>query len=272
MKNIIREDQSLACQGQARIACLEADLSHAETLCELMVAHGYECQLFQYGRALIRVLQYEHFDLLVLDWYLPDINGLEVIRWVRTNLGVTLPVVLLAGCSQEADIVMGLEVGADCVTKPERQAELLARIWALLRRSRINVPAEQQTILVGDYQIDIVSRRCFLRGEPVELTCREFELTALLFRHHGRVLPRDYVAAVIWGLVSDSVYRTIATHMSRIRTRLRLGPEHGVRLTSIYAHGWRFDTDAAKYRSEELKGSCAALEFSKSSSLHQRID
>jgi DNA-binding response OmpR family regulator len=197
--------------------------------------------MFQSGTTLIRELYQRTFDLLILDLEVPDLDGREVLSWTRTHLGNKLPILFLTHYGSESEVVNCLSAGADDhMTKPIRASELTARVNALLRRS-INMRTASQVIEVGVFRIDSGSRTVSVRGEPVDLTPKEFDIALLLFRHVGSLIPRDHIMHTVWAREATITSRTMDTHMSRVRIRLGLKPENGVRLVSVYTHGYRLE-------------------------------
>ena len=223
-----------------KIASLEDDLDQARRIQQVLTTAGYSCASYQQSRDLLAALRTEHFDLVLLDWHLPDIDGDDVVRWLRANIGARIPVIFLTNRSSEDDLVEGLRAGADdYIVKPLRPQELLARVAALLRRSQISEPV-REGFEVARYRIEPGARTIFLDGAPVALAPKEFDLALLFFRNIGRLMSRDVLAECVWNREIPATSRTLDTHLSNIRQKLQLRPEHGVRLSSSYgwATGW----------------------------------
>ncbi|MFN7293242.1 MAG: response regulator transcription factor, partial [Lysobacteraceae bacterium] len=163
----------------------------------------------------------ESIDLLLLDWNLPGVSGLELLRELR-QASSGLPVIFLTGNDSEQDIVTGLQAGADdYIVKPARPAELVARIRSALRRS--GPPTGHQVIEDADpFTFDLERRRLLLHGEPVELTDREFDLLVFLFQRRGKVVSRETLLAQVWRVGPNVATRSIDTYVSRLRKRLGL--------------------------------------------------
>ncbi|GLK98054.1 response regulator transcription factor [Achromobacter insolitus] len=224
-----------------KIASLEDDLDQALRIQQVLTTAGYACSSFQQSRDLLAALRTEHFDLVLLDWHLPDIDGDDVVRWLRANIGPRIPVIFLTNRSSEDDLVEGLRAGADdYIVKPLRPLELLARVAALLRRSQIAEPADD-VFDVARYRIEPAARTITLNSAVVPLAPKEFELALLFFRNVGRLMSRDVLAECVWNREIPATSRTLDTHLSNIRQKLQLRPEHGVRLTSSYALGYRLE-------------------------------
>ncbi|MDH0091516.1 MULTISPECIES: response regulator transcription factor [Achromobacter] len=224
-----------------KIASLEDDLDQARRIQQVLTAAGYACTSYHQSRDLLAALRTEAFDLVLLDWHLPDIDGDDVVRWLRTHIGARIPVIFLTNRSAEDDLVEGLRAGADdYIVKPMRPLELLARVAALLRRSQIAEPVDQ-TIEVARYRVDPAARVITLDDAAITLAPKEFELALLFFRNVGRLMSRDVLAECVWNREIPATSRTLDTHLSNIRQKLQLRPQHGVRLTSSYALGYRLE-------------------------------
>jgi DNA-binding response OmpR family regulator len=228
------------------IAILEDDEAQAQFLWQALTDAGYQCTTYLESNSLLTALQKDPSpDLLVLDWEIPDINGLDVLHWLRSNKGFAVPVVFVTNRTQEADIVVGLEAGADdYMTKPIRSAELLARVAALLRRTHIQA-AVTEPFDCGAYRIDPTAGSITLGGAAIELTPKEFDLALLFFRNPGRLFSREALSTAVWNRSIPATSRTLDTHLSNMRQKLALRPENGFRLSSSYALGYRLEAVAA---------------------------
>lgn len=223
-----------------RIALLEDELEQARHIQLILTEPGHQCDSFQTGRSLLSALQHRSYDLLILDWQIPDMTGIDVLRFVRAQLNWRIPVVFLTQRDSEQDIVQALDAGADdFLAKPARPAELLARIKALARR--INPDNEKELLNFGPFQIDTQQRIISLHDEVVTLTDKDFDLSLFLFQNQGRLLTREMLLERVWGVTRDINTRTVDTHMSRLRRRLGLNPENGFRIKTIYQRGYRLE-------------------------------
>lgn len=225
-----------------RIALLEDDRDQAELMKLWIEDAGHQCIHFESGTAFLRAFKRDSYDLLVLDWMLPESSGLEVLEWVRAHQDWPIPVLFVTQRDEEEDIVRALEKGADdYMAKPVKQLEMLARIAALGRRGRPAPARDQGSIDLPPYRIDLVNHRVTVAGEEAKLTQKEYELCVFLFKNLGRVVSRSHLLQSVWGTSPDINTRTIDTHMSRIRSKLAITPESGWRLTSVYQHGYRLE-------------------------------
>ena len=173
---------------------------------------------------------------------MPDVSGLDVLHWVRDNQGYALPVLFVTSRTDEADLVTGLQAGADdYMHKPVREGELIARVQALLRRMH-PITQSNEPFDFGVYHIDPINNVITLHGEEVVLAPKEYELALLFFRNPGRLFSRDVLSAAVWNREILATSRTLDTHLSNIRRKLALRPENGVRLNASYALGYRLES------------------------------
>jgi DNA-binding response OmpR family regulator len=222
-----------------RIAVLEDDLDQGERVRRVLEAPGHTVQVFSRGRHLLAKLAHESYDVIVLDWEVPDFSGYEVLRTARRQLLTTTPVLFLTHRDSEQDVVEALEAGAnDFLIKPARERELLARVQALGRRSG---PAAQQDIDVPPYLIDVGHSMVKRNGAAIELTRREYEVALFFFRNLGKVVSRAHILEAVWGHGGEVTTRTVDTHVSRLRSALGLSAATGVRLTPVYGYGYRLE-------------------------------
>lgn len=225
-----------------RIALLEDDKDQAALVNLWLEGAGHEVKIYPTSREFQKAVGHDSFDLLVLDWILPDINGDEVLKWVRETVDWPIPVLFMTQRDAEEDVVHILELGADdYMAKPVSQAVLIARINALGRRSRPREDEDQSTEY-GAYHLDPKIHTISINGDAIELTSREFDLAWFLFRNSGRVLSRGHILEAVWGSSPDLNTRTVDTHISRLRKKLNISEENGWRLKAIYQHGYRLES------------------------------
>lgn len=234
-----------------RVAALDDDVAQLDILKSTLKSIGHDCHVFVEGGALLRELQRETFDLLILDWHLPDTTGPDVVRWVRSNLKERIPILFVTNRHEERDVVEGLAAGADdFMVKPVRVGELAGRVQALLRRAYVVPKADQQ--VWGRYRFMPAKQQVEIDGKLVVLTQKEFDLALTLFRNMGRLLSRQHLLEAIWGvnnpLGTDVMSRSLDTHISRVRTTLGLRPDNGWRLAAVYGQGYRFEAISADER------------------------
>lgn len=223
-----------------KIAFLEDNAAFAEDVLSWLQEAGHETAHFMSGRDCLKALNSSHFDLCLLDWEVPDMNGLELLSNLKLK-GNFPPVIFLTGRDAEEDVVRVIESGADdYIVKPSSKAIVLARIHALYRRSK---PNENSVKIVqyGDLTVDFAKRKFELEGNVVKLTEKETELAIYFFSQQGVLLSRAHLTKVVWGTNPDIDTRTIDVHVSHLRTKLKLLPQHGWRLISVYHQGYRLE-------------------------------
>jgi DNA-binding response OmpR family regulator len=177
-------------------------------------------------------------DLVLLDVMLPGVDGLELCRWIRSRS--ELPVIMLTARGEEADRIVGLELGADdYVTKPFSPRELTARVRTVLRRSGPDTgPAER--LAYGDLVLDAAEREVRRDGRPVRLTAREFDLLWFLASHPRRVFSRDQLMQRVWGYEAALDTGTVTVHVRRLREKIEADPSRPARLQTVWGVGYRF--------------------------------
>ncbi|OGT82407.1 MAG: hypothetical protein A3J35_02595 [Gammaproteobacteria bacterium RIFCSPLOWO2_02_FULL_52_10] len=223
------------------IALLEDNPSDARLLKQCIESSGHACTVFETGQSLINEFHKRVFELLIIDWELPDITGDKVLRWARDSIGHDLPIIFITGHDSTEDIVAMLDAGADdYMTKPVKLEEMLARITALVRRSRQHEKTDNTTF-IEPYSLDFNCHRITKAGVEIALTPKEFELARYLLQNIGDLLSRTKLLQEIWGYGPEIHTRTIDIHISRIRKKLELTEEHGWKLTSIYHKGYRLE-------------------------------
>src|SRR5471032_941968 len=224
-----------------RIAVLDNDRSQADLICQVLTAAGHVCHSFQTSKDLLGQLRKDSYDMLILDWQVADLSGAEVLRRSRDKLPDNAPVLFLTTSSGEDDIVAGMAAGADdYMLKPLRRGELVARVQALLRRAYPTQNGAEQ-LQFGQYVFETRPGRLLMDGAVLDVTQKEFYLALLFFRNLGRPLSRAYIHESVWQRDTALPSRTMDTHVSRVRNKLQLKPEHGYRLVPVYSYGYRLE-------------------------------
>ncbi|MBN3814599.1 response regulator transcription factor [Paraburkholderia sp. Ac-20347] len=224
-----------------RIALVEPDARHAELVERLLIAGGHACRHFAHAAPLMAALEDDTFDLLIAAHWCGDQRGDDLIPHARRLLP-GLPAIVLMASPHESEIVGSLQAGADdCISKPVRGPEMLARIDALLRRAGVRRPRNRARHGFGDYLFDSARYQVSFRGQTVTLTPKEFRFALLLFTNASRPVSRARILETVWNLNRDVRSRTLDTHASRLRSKLQLGPEHGWRLTTLYGFGYQLE-------------------------------
>jgi DNA-binding response OmpR family regulator len=219
----------------------EVDLSHI--MRDRLIADGHEVVVVHDGASAMAAVAKRVPDCVLLDWLLPDVDGLTVCRRLRERH--LMPIIMVTARTEEVDRVLGLEVGADdYLVKPFGLRELLARVRAMLRRVDLEgvrrAPTADGKVQSGTLTIDTNSRIATLDGAPMHLTRKEFELLTVLVSNPGRAFSREFLVEQIWGSDFEGYERAIDTHITRLRRKLgRLGE----RIVTVWGVGYRFSAD-----------------------------
>ncbi len=224
-----------------RIAYLEDDLEQAAVVKHWLESAKHQVMHFATSKDFLKSVGRDSYDLMILDWLLPDMDGIEVMQRVRNTLKSYVPIIFATHRDSEKDVCEALEKGADdYMPKPIRQFELIARATAVTRRvlgmNEDKLPNAEPYEFVSDATV------INLNGEPIELTHREYDLARFMFSRVGRVISRAHILQSIWGFsTTDMNTRTVDTHISRLRKKLKIKPENGWQLSAIYQHGYRLE-------------------------------
>ncbi|HKD14563.1 MAG TPA: response regulator transcription factor [Candidatus Angelobacter sp.] len=200
---------------------------------------GYEVMsAYDGSEGLSRALS-DSPDLVVLDVMMPKMSGLEVCKQLKAKRP-SIPIIMLTARGQEVDKVVGLELGADdYVTKPFSIRELMARVKAVLRRSRA-LPKEEDRYSFGDAEVDLRKCRVTRGGKEIEFSATEFELLKYFVCHSGEILSRDRLLEEVWGYDRYPTTRTVDAHLVRLRQKLEPNPEQPRFFLTVHGTGYRF--------------------------------
>lgn len=223
----------------SRILIVDDDPLLASMLQEFLQSHGYSVTVESRGEVAVRRIVSEAPDLVILDGNLPDKDGFEICREVRSRYAGRI--LLLTGRSQDIDQVIGLELGADdYVIKPVDLRVVLAHVHACLRRPATAQEAPMEVLNFGPLQINRGNRSARLNGKDVPLTTSEFELLWHLASHAGETVSRDQISRALRGLDHDGTDRSIDMRVSRLRRLLGDDAEHPTRIRTVRARGYLF--------------------------------
>ena len=213
----------------------------------------HSCTCYGTVKEFLESLSENSFELLIIDWMLPDGTGYAALKWIRANMGWDIPVIFVTARNDEIDIVSALRAGADdYVVKPASYLELLARIESLERRKK------PPTLLqLGAYEINQDLRQIRVNKKEVELTQKEFDLACYLFQHKDELLSRVRLLEKVWGLNADVDTRTVDTHISRVRRKLAITPENGWEIIPVYGFGYRVERIDAASQLKPVTGTAA---------------
>lgn len=221
----------------ARVAVIEDDADLSYTIRLNLEREGYEVRNFDNGHEGLMAVQQGGFDFLILDLNLPDVDGFTICRELRRSaVTAKLPILILTARASERDRVTGLELGADdYLVKPFSVRELLARVAAILRRSR-GSDTESSAYDDGDLHIDSRTMRVYVAGNEVKLARKELELLWMLIRNRPSVVSRDRILSEVWQVSEDVETRTVDAHIRNLRKKI--GKE---RIHTVIGYGYRFE-------------------------------
>jgi two-component system, OmpR family, response regulator RegX3 len=225
------------------ILLIEDEDSISDPLASALRKEGFDVRTAASAGAGLEAFRAQPPDLVLLDVMLPDGDGKDVLRAIRSSSRV--PVVMLTARGEEMDRVLGLELGADdYVTKPFSAAELVARMRAVLRRSEPAVAATPSVLQVGDVAMNLETHRVTRRGEEVDLTVKEFELLRVLLEHAGKVVRRRALVGEVWDPSWFGSTKTVDVHVSALRRKLGDNPSDPRYVHTVRGVGFRFASGA----------------------------
>jgi len=221
------------------ILVVEDDPAILRGLADNLRFESYEVLTAADGESGYKLLTEKKPDLLILDLMLPRMSGYEVCRKARAE-GITTPILMLTARGEEADRVLGLDLGADdYVSKPFSIRELLARVRAILRRAR-PAAALPDELRFGDVEVDFRSYEARKGGSPLEMTPKEFQVLRLLAARSGEVVTRDELLNEVWGYENYPTTRTVDNHVATLRAKIELDPANPEHLRTVHGVGYKF--------------------------------
>lgn len=227
------------------ILLAEDDPQIGRLVATLLREMGNTVAWVQDGSSALDYFRAHPVDLIILDLLLPGISGFEVCHRMREENRLT-PIIILSAKAEKSDVVVGLEAGADdYLTKPFSTAELIARIHAIFRRIEVDGEAvtgraPSQPVYRGDLVLYPTERRLMVRGRPVALTAKEFELLLLFSQNPGRTFTRSELLNEVWGPDFGGQEHTVNTHINRLRGKLEADPSHPIFIRTAWGIGYRF--------------------------------
>lgn len=223
-----------------KILLVEDEAGLVLTLTDRLVSEGYKVTSARDGEAGLNLALNNSFDLIVLDLMLPKKNGLDVCRDLRAK-GIITPILMLTAKGETTDKVVGLKLGADdYLTKPFEVIELLARIEALLRRSKFAVSNSLETYSFGNVEIDFKRAEVKKNGQSLDFSAMEFKLLQYLIEHRGEVIKRDDLLDEVWGYDATPTTRTVDVHIAWLRQKLEDNPRYPVYIQTVHGFGYKF--------------------------------
>jgi DNA-binding response OmpR family regulator len=225
-----------------RVLVVDDDPTVSDVVRRYLERAGLAVTLASDGHAALRAFETERPDLVVLDLMLPGIDGLEVCRRLRSR-AEEVPIVMLTALGEEADRVLGLQLGADdYVTKPFSPRELVLRVQSVLRRWVRAEPLVPETLADGALEVDVSRRVARLDGAELALTVREFDLLVFLMRNPGHAFRRAELLESVWGWTFGD-QSTVTVHMRRLREKVEADPANPTRIVTVWGVGYRYEPE-----------------------------
>ncbi len=226
-----------------KIVVVDDEAKITKMISDYLEALGYVVTTAANGTDALQLLQSENPDCIILDVMMPGIDGMDVVRRIRETSPV--PIILLTAKAQEADKLMGLEIGADdYIVKPFSLKELAARIRALIRRAdRFSPEAESSSFSYADFVIEEDKRAILKDGKPLELTAAQFHIASLLFQHPGKVFSRMQLLEAFQDVAFEGYERTIDVHIKNIRKKIEPDPSHPRYILTVWGLGYKAADD-----------------------------
>jgi DNA-binding response OmpR family regulator len=229
-----------------RVLVVDDDQTVSDVVRRYLERAGFAVTLAADGHTALRAYEAGRPDLVVLDLMLPGIDGLEVCRRLRTRAD-EVPIVMLTALGEEADRVLGLQLGADdYVTKPFSPRELVLRVQSVLRRATRTAPAAPESLEDGELVVDVARRLVRLGGAELALTVREFDLLVFLMRNPGRAFRRAELLEQVWGWTFGD-QSTVTVHMRRLREKVEEDPADPKRILTVWGVGYRYEPETAAW-------------------------
>jgi len=229
--------------ADTRILVVEDDVNLLATLKYNLQKDGYIVITAVDGTEAVETARKKKPDLIILDVMLPVMNGFEVCRILRKEM--TVPIIMLTAKTEEMDKIVGLEIGADdYITKPFSMRELLARVRAMLRRTRMTVPGStvnESVLRIRDLEIDPARHRASLGETILDLTPKEFDLLAFLARNKGFVFNREQLLEKVWGYDYAGDTRTVDVHIRWLRRKIETNPHQPEYLITVRGTGYKLE-------------------------------
>ena len=226
-----------------RVLLVEDDLAIAQPLARALEREGHDVQIAAEGKSALAQVRAGNQDLVVLDLGLPDLDGLEVCRTLRSE-DARLPILILTARGSEMDVVVGFEMGADdYVSKPFRSKELMARIRSLLRRGQVG---ELNTLRVQDVVLDADGRKAWVGTRELTLSRMEFDLLHALMREHGTTIPRERLMREVWHTHWYGSSKTLDMHVSWLRRKLGDSATDSRYISTVRGVGLRFESQSGE--------------------------
>jgi DNA-binding response OmpR family regulator len=230
----------MGAMSATRVLVVDDEPMVREVLARYLEKEGYAVEIAEDGERALLAYAKEQPDLVLLDLMLPRVDGLEVFRRMREQAPTA--VIMLTARGEETDRIVGLELGADdYITKPFSPREVVARVRTVLRRSAPPTAEPRRVVTAGELEVDGPRREARLRGEPIRLTRKEFDLLYLFASDPGRAFTRSELLEEVWDFAWDGDTSTVTVHVRRLREKIEEDPSNPRHLVTVWGVGYRFD-------------------------------
>ena len=230
---------------QIKVLVAEDDINIRMGLVDTLESEGYGVSQAKDGKMAMQLFDKDCFDLVLLDVMMPEKSGYDVCSDIRA-INEDVPIIMLTAKGEEIDKVVGLKLGADdYITKPFGIHELLARISAVLRRSKREKTKDKeffdQLFMFGEFEVNPKTYKLNKQGKTIDLSERELKLICHFYAHPGEVLSRDNILNVIWGIDYLGTTRTLDQHIAQLRKKIEIDPSKPVLITTVHGVGYRYE-------------------------------
>lgn len=231
--------------GQIKILVAEDDANIRMGLVDTLESEAYQVAGAKDGKMALKLFDTDVFDLVLLDVMMPEKSGYDVCRDIRA-INEDVPIIMLTAKGEEIDKVVGLQLGADdYITKPFGVHELLARISAVLRRSKRQRPLKDEPVLesflLGEYEVNPKTYKLTGKNKTIDLSERELKLVQHFHARKGEVLSRDNILNAVWGIDYLGTTRTLDQHIAQLRKKIEPDPSNPVLITTVHGVGYRYE-------------------------------
>jgi DNA-binding response OmpR family regulator len=222
-----------------KILLVEDEKELAQVTKDYFANRGYLLQIIEDGQEALDYLLLNSVKLLILDIMLPNVDGFTICEELRKKSNI--PIIIISAKTGEDARIMGIELGADdYLEKPYSVKELFVRVKSQLRRA-YEMQVDLEKIIKGDILIDVGKRQVYLKDTPVQLAAKEFELLKILVEQSGRVVKKEKLFNLVWGINSDSDYSTLTVHINKLREKIEKNPKRPELIKTVWGVGYRFE-------------------------------
>lgn len=226
-----------------KVLIVEDNKQIVNVLTRYLAESGYEAAVIYDGKEAIPYFEAHQVDFVLLDIMLPNLDGFTICRMIREQS--TVPIIMITAKSEDADRILGLEVGADdYIIKPFSPKEVLSRINAILRRIHFEKDSSPKILQLGAIQLHLENRKAFHQSKELKLTKKEFELLVLFAKYPNKVFSRDNILDTVWGYDYYGDSRTVDSHIKRLRSKIKAANIKECQIETVWGEGYRLEWDS----------------------------